>query len=222
MMTIAGHAFLTEFQTQKLTQNLQKSGLAVTNVVSQQVYVFDRKLSADETAKAVSLLNQGQTLALTTPNAGQVAVVVSPRFGTISPWSSKATDIFNNCGLPVGRVERVVVFTLTGENLPNPLPKSAENLLHDRMTQSLVYALDDVARLFADSEPAPLCEIDILGQGKDALIRANKEFGFALSGEDVDYLFENYSKLGRNPTDVELMMFAQANSEHCRHKIFNA
>ena len=106
--------------------------------------------------------------------------------------------------------------------MPNPLPKTAENLLHDRMTQSLVYHLCDVAKLFEHDEPKHLNYIDILSGGKDALIEANTTFGFALSAQDIDYLVENYTKLGRNPTDVELMMFAQANSEHCRHKIFNA
>lgn len=115
-----------------------------------------------------------------------------------------------------------MVFTLTGDDLPAKLPAAAEAILHDRMTQSLVYDLDDVATLFIDGEPAHLEHVDIMGQGRDALVRANTEFGFALSSEDIDYLVENFTKLGRNPTDVELMMFAQANSEHCRHKIFNA
>ena len=221
MMTIAGHAFLTDFQRQKLLNKL-KTHLDISDIDSQQVYVFDRDLSTDETQKAINLLNQGDTLTLSTPKAGQRQVIVAPRFGTISPWSSKATDIFTNCGIDIARIERVVVYTLTGDDLPAKLPKAAESVLYDRMTQSLVYALDDVARLFDDHEPAPLNCIDIMGQGKDALITANKTFGFALSADDMDYLVENFTKLGRNPTDVELMMFAQANSEHCRHKIFNA
>ncbi|MDO4897384.1 MAG: phosphoribosylformylglycinamidine synthase [Moraxella sp.] len=220
MMTLAGQVFLTDFQRQKLLEQL-KAHLNISDITTQQVYVFDRDLTADETTKALSLLNQGKSLNLVTAQDGQVQVVVSPRFGTISPWSSKATDIFNNCGLDVGRVERVVIYTLTGD-LPNPLPKSAEHLLHDRMTQSLVYDLADVARLFFDDEPARLHHIDILAGGKAELERANRDFGFALSDDDLDYLVKSFYELGRNPTDVELMMFAQANSEHCRHKIFNA
>lgn len=221
--TIAGHRFLTDFQAKKLAAQLeQKVGLKISALDSQQVYVFDQAISGADHTKAVNLLNQGEEVALKGAQASQVQVVVAPRFGTISPWASKATDIFNNCGVQVNRLERVVVFTLTGDDLPAKLPAAAEAILHDRMTQSLVYDLDDVATLFIDGEPAHLEHVDIMGQGRDALVRANTEFGFALSSEDIDYLVENFTKLGRNPTDVELMMFAQANSEHCRHKIFNA
>ncbi|SPX81658.1 phosphoribosylformylglycinamidine synthase [Moraxella ovis] len=221
--TIAGHRFLTDFQAKKLAAQLeQKVGLKISALDSQQVYVFDQAISGADHTKAVNLLNQGEEVALKGAQASQVQVVVAPRFGTISPWASKATDIFNNCGVQVNRLERVVVFTLTGDDLPAKLPAAAEAILHDRMTQSLVYDLDDVAALFIDGEPAHLEHVDIMGQGRDALVRANTEFGFALSSEDIDYLVENFTKLGRNPTDVELMMFAQANSEHCRHKIFNA
>ncbi|MDO4699545.1 MAG: phosphoribosylformylglycinamidine synthase [Moraxella sp.] len=223
MMTIAGQTFLTDFQTKKLIQDInQKSTLNITGLSSQQIYVFAEPLGAQDYQKALDLLNQGQSFDQESPKAGDVQVMVSPRFGTISPWSSKATDIFKNCRLDIGRIERVVIFTLTGDNLPATLPKQAEDVLHDRMTQSLSYQLSDVARLFDEHEPASLNHIDIMGQGKDALVQANKTFGFALSDEDVDYLVDNFNKLGRNPTDVELMMFAQANSEHCRHKIFNA
>lgn len=221
--TIAGHRFLTDFQAKKLAAQLeQKAGLKISALDSQQVYVFDQAINGTDHTKAVNLLNQGEEVALKGAQASQVQVVVAPRFGTISPWASKATDIFNNCGVQVNRLERVVVFTLTGDDLPAKLPAAAEAILHDRMTQSLVYDLDDVAALFIDGEPAHLEHVDIMGQGRDALVRANTEFGFALSSEDIDYLVENFTKLGRNPTDVELMMFAQANSEHCRHKIFNA
>lgn len=221
--TIAGHRFLTDFQAKKLAAQLeQKAGLKISALDSQQVYVFDQAINGADHTKAVNLLNQGEEVALKGAQASQVQVVVAPRFGTISPWASKATDIFNNCGVQVNRLERVVVFTLTGDDLPAKLPAAAEAILHDRMTQSLVYDLGDVAALFIDGEPAHLEHVDIMGQGRDALVRANTEFGFALSSEDIDYLVENFTKLGRNPTDVELMMFAQANSEHCRHKIFNA
>ncbi|OOS06037.1 phosphoribosylformylglycinamidine synthase [Moraxella cuniculi DSM 21768] len=223
MNTIAGLGFLTDFQAQKLANQLRtKAGLEVSGLSSQQVYVFDDELSEANRKKAIDLLNQGRVLTLTQASDEQVQVVVAPRFGTISPWSSKATDIFKNCGVQIGRIERVIVYTLTGQNLPKRLPAVAEAILHDRMTQSLVYDLAQVAALFIDGEPAHLNVVDILGRGKEALIAANIEYGFALSTEDIDYLVENFTNLGRNPTDVELMMFAQANSEHCRHKIFNA
>lgn len=149
--------------------------------------------------------------------------IVSPRFGTISPWASKATDIFNNCEIAIERVERLVVYTLIGENLPEKLPHDIEMMLYDRMTQSLFYDLAKAQHLFDDHEPAPLNHVDVMGKGREALESANREFGFALSSQDIDYLMDAYVHvLKRNPTDVELMMFAQANSEHCRHKIFNA
>lgn len=223
MSTIAGHRFLTDFQAKKMaTQLEQKAGLKIDALDSQQVYVFDEVISDADHQKALNLLNQGEQVALKTAKDRQVQVVVAPRFGTISPWASKATDIFNNCGVNIRRVERVVVFTLTGDDLPTKLPAAAEAILHDRMTQSLVYDLEDVSALFLDGEPTHLESVDIINQGREALVRANIEFGFALSNDDIDYLVENFTKLGRNPTDVELMMFAQANSEHCRHKIFNA
>ena len=113
--------------------------------------------------------------------------------GQSAPWASKATDIFNNCGVTIKRVERVIVYTLTGENLPKRLPAIAESILHDRMTQSLVYELSDVSVLFVDGEPAHLSVVDILGMGKDALVQANAEYGFALSDQDMTYLVENFT-----------------------------
>ncbi|MDO5651608.1 MAG: phosphoribosylformylglycinamidine synthase [Moraxella sp.] len=223
MMTIAGQPFLTDFQTHALIKELnKKTPLHVTGLKTQQLYVFASYLDTDTHQKALSLLNQSKKYSEDAAKDGERQVVVLPRFGTISPWSSKATDIFHNCGAQVARVERVVLFTLAGEDLPRRLPKEAEEILHDRMTQSLVYDLSEVKGLFREDKPAHLNEIDIMGQGKDELIKANAEFGFALSDDDMNYLVKNYNILARNPTDVELMMFAQANSEHCRHKIFNA
>lgn len=231
MMTIAGRAFLTQFQTaQLLTELNAKTDLAVSALQSQQVYITSRSLKPAEYKKAVDLLNQGEEITLTEPTDGQIQVTVCPRFGTISPWASKATDIFNNCNIELERVERAVVFTLTLDStkldstlLNGKLPKTAEQVLHDQMTQSLVYKVDSVHNLFDDHQPAHLNEIDIIGGGRAALETANTQFGFALSSDDIDYLMNAYeNELKRNPTDVELMMFAQANSEHCRHKIFNA
>ena len=232
MMTIAGQPFLTDFQTQQLiSQFQQKTELNVSQIHTQQVYVLSRDLVGDEQKKALDLFGVHADIQLAAPEDNQIQVIVGPRFGTISPWASKATDIFNNCDIKIKRVERVIVYTLTidakadGElsATNNKLPKAAEQLLFDRMTQSLVYDLNDVKKLFDDEQPASLNRIDVIGQGQSALENANKEFGFALSSEDIDYLMNAYvNELKRNPTDVELMMFAQANSEHCRHKIFNA
>ena len=236
MTIIAGHPFLTDFQTTKLLNSLsQKTNLKITHLKSQQVYIFSKDLAEHDYKKALDLLNHGDEIALNqaSPDENQdenqdenkeaLQIIVSPRFGTISPWASKATDIFNNCEIAIDRVERLVVYTLIGENLPEKLPHDIEMMLYDRMTQSLFYDLAKAQHLFDDHEPAPLNHVDVMGKGREALESANREFGFALSSQDIDYLMDAYvNALKRNPTDVELMMFAQANSEHCRHKIFNA
>ena len=236
MTIIAGHPFLTDFQTTKLLNSLsQKTNLKITHLKSQQVYIFSKDLAEHDYKKALDLLNHGDEIALNQAsrdenqhesqheNKEALQIIVSPRFGTISPWASKATDIFNNCEIAIERVERLVVYTLIGENLPEKLPHDIEMMLYDRMTQSLFYDLAKAQHLFDDHEPAPLNHVDVMGKGREALESANREFGFALSSQDIDYLMDAYVHvLKRNPTDVELMMFAQANSEHCRHKIFNA
>ena len=228
MTIIAGHPFLTDFQTTKLLNSLsQKTNLKITHLKSQQVYIFSKDLAEHDYKKAIDLLNHGDEIALNQAsqddNKEALQIIVSPRFGTISPWASKATDIFNNCEIAIDRVERLVVYTLIGENLPEKLPHDIEMMLYDRMTQSLFYDLAKAQHLFDDHEPAPLNHVDVMGKGREALESANREFGFALSSQDIDYLMNAYVHvLKRNPTDVELMMFAQANSEHCRHKIFNA
>ena len=232
MTIIAGHPFLTDFQTTKLLNSLsQKTNLKITHLKSQQVYIFSKDLAEHDYKKAIDLLNHGDEIALNQASQGEnqnenqeaLQLIVSPRFGTISPWASKATDIFNNCEIAIERVERLVVYTLIGENLPEKLPHDIEMMLYDRMTQSLFYDLAKAQHLFDDHEPAPLNHVDVMGKGREALESANREFGFALSSQDIDYLMDAYvNALKRNPTDVELMMFAQANSEHCRHKIFNA
>jgi phosphoribosylformylglycinamidine synthase len=154
-------------------------------------------------------------------------ILVVPRLGTISPWSTKATDIAQHCGLSgVLRIERGVVYYLQTNN-GKPLGKAERTavlpLLHDRMTESALEHLEDAAeKIFRHGAPQPLETVDVLKGGSAALSKANMEMGLALSEDEIEYLVENFKKLKRNPTDVELMMFAQANSEHCRHKIFNA
>jgi phosphoribosylformylglycinamidine synthase len=155
--------------------------------------------------------------------AGTLMLVV-PRLGTISPWSSKATDIARQCGFDkVQRIERGLAYTLTlGKPLDERARSAALPLLHDRMTESVLHKLEEADALFHHYAPQPLESVDILAGGRDALVAANASLGLALSEDEIDYLVENFSRIERNPTDVELMMFAQANSEHCRHKIFNA
>jgi phosphoribosylformylglycinamidine synthase len=160
---------------------------------------------------------------------GGTVIVVSPRLGTVSPWASKATDIAHNCGFDVRRVERLTEYHLTMKSgLLGTAKLSAEQLgqvadvLHDRMTESAMASRDEAAALFTALEPAPMAHVDVLTGGRAALAEANKSWGLALAEDEIDYLVNAFTGLKRNPTDVELMMFAQANSEHCRHKIFNA
>jgi len=148
---------------------------------------------------------------------------VSPRLGTISPWSSKATDILHGCGLnAVTRVERAIEYGFVGLDIDQAQNQQFRALLYDRMTESIDNEPPPTAALFRNEQPERLTRVDILGDGKIALIDANNALGLALSDDEIDYLFDNFNKLNRNPSDAELMMFAQANSEHCRHKIFNA
>ena len=154
-------------------------------------------------------------------------VLVVPRLGTISPWSTKATDIAQHCGLSgVLRIERGVVYYLktgSGKTLSKNEEAMILPLLHDRMTESVFDAVEGAAEnIFQHGVSQPLTSVDVLKGGSDALAKANLEMGLALSVDEIEYLTENFQQLKRNPTDVELMMFAQANSEHCRHKIFNA
>jgi len=176
----------------------------------------DGELTADEIVRLKDLL--GIPAKLPAEPKGML-VLVTPRLGTISPWSSKATDIARNCGFAkIRRIERGIAYHLQDAK------KSAvaTRHLHDRMTESVLDSLDAADELFHHYEPQPLTTVDILKGGRAALVAANGELGLALSEDEIDYLVDNFGKLGRNPTDVELMMFAQANSEHCRHKIFNA
>ena len=160
---------------------------------------------------------------------GGSVFVVTPRLGTVSPWASKATDIAHNCGLPVRRIERITEYTihlrvgLLGKVALNAAQQvSVAALLHDRMTESVVPNRARAAALFTGLLAEPMASIDLLSRGRQALEQANTEFGLALADDEIDYLVQAFGQLRRNPTDVELMMFAQANSEHCRHKIFNA
>ena len=148
--------------------------------------------------------------------------MITPRIGTISPWASKATDIAQNCGIAgVERIERGTAIYLSGSLNAAERTKWA-NLLHDRMTESVLSDFQAAEKLFIAHQDQTFETVDILVGGRAALESANKSMGLALSPDEIDYLVENYQQLNRNPSDVELMMFAQANSEHCRHKIFNA
>jgi len=177
-------------------------------------------LTASERTHLCELLD-AEEMADTTDGA---ALVTVPRLGTISPWSSKATDIAHQCGFnKLVRVERGIQWTFPGlRDLSADERALLAPLLHDRMTESVLATLTEADALFHHYAPQPLTTIAILEKGRAALLEADTELGLALSEDEVDYLFDYFSRIQRDPTDVELMMFAQANSEHCRHKIFNA
>lgn len=218
MFIVAGASAHSAFKKTQLLARLSSIS-SVQSIDSQWVYLFDQALGDEQLQSALQLLNDGAVYELNTPAQDDVQILVTPRVGTISPWSSKATDIFKNCNTPVDRLERGILYTLKGvSDISNALKLA----LHDRMTESVFAQIDDAKALFSTTAPKPLNSIDILGQGKEALVKANNEFGFALSEQEIDYLTDAFIKLGRNPHDIELMMFAQANSEHCRHKIFGS
>ncbi|MBQ4839122.1 phosphoribosylformylglycinamidine synthase [Pseudoalteromonas luteoviolacea] len=222
MLILRGAPALSDFKVQKILKSCADAELPVTGVYAEFMHFADvtAELSDTELDKLSKLLKYGPTAVEHKPEGA--LILVTPRIGTISPWASKATDIANNCGLDkVHRVERGVAYYVEGELSADQLADVAK-LLHDRMTESVHSNLEDAGQLFRVEEPRPMSSVDILGGGREALVTANVEQGFALADDEIDYLVENFTKLGRNPNDIELFMFAQANSEHCRHKIFNA
>ncbi|NNH00833.1 phosphoribosylformylglycinamidine synthase [Acinetobacter sp. ANC 5414] len=218
MFIVAGAPAHSSFKKTQLLNRLASMS-SVQSIESQWIYLFDQALNEQQHQSALQLLNDGASFEVRQAASDEIQVLVTPRLGTISPWSSKATDIFANCNTPIHRLERGVLFTLKGIS---EISNEVKLALHDRMTESVFNQIDDAVALFNETEPKPLNSIDILGQGKEALVKANSEFGFALSDEEIDYLTAAFTKMGRNPHDIELMMFAQANSEHCRHKIFGS
>jgi len=224
MLRLRGNTALSPFRIEKLLNQLRARIPEMVRVAAEYVHFadLDQRLDRDELDVLERILTYGPRSARVEPD-GQMLLVV-PRLGTISPWSSKATDIAHNCGLAkVNRLERGVVYYIAVRApLSEDQLRVASALIHDRMTEVVLTDLEDAQALFSHAEPAPVDSIALLDQGRPALENANQALGLALSDDEIDYLVENYQGLGRNPTDVELMMFAQANSEHCRHKIFNA
>jgi phosphoribosylformylglycinamidine synthase len=229
LMHFEGGNALSVFRAQALLPKLQGVAPRVAAVQARHVnWVWsDSALDAEAHDKLAALLRYGDPYIGANDGA---LVVAMPRLGTVSPWASKATDIAHNCGLAIHRVERVTEFRLTLKAglLGGAKPLSSEELqacaalLHDRMTESVAFEREAAVHLFDEQPGQPLAHVDVLGAGRTALVAANKDFGLALSDDEIDYLVDAFTTLERNPSDVELMMFAQANSEHCRHKIFNA
>lgn len=223
MEILRGSPALSAFRITKLLSRCQDAHLPVSDIYAEYVHFADvsAPLSADEHARLQRLLQYGPSLP-EHPPAGRL-LLVTPRPGTISPWSSKATDIAHNCGLSqILRLERGLAFSIQGPNLNEGQWKQLAALLHDRMMEAVFTDLQQAEQLFSHHQPAPVQRVDILGQGRSALEQANIKLGLALAQDEIDYLLTAFTGLGRNPTDIELYMFAQANSEHCRHKIFNA
>ena len=218
---LRGASALSLFRIQKLAQKAAALGLPQAEIASEYWYFVSSPapLDAAQTEKLQALLS---AVRVDTPAAGQSLFLITPRIGTISPWSSKATDIAHNCGLDgVERIERGMAVYVSG-SLHDSERAQWASLLHDRMTESVLPDFQSAEQLFAAHEDQSFDTVDVLGGGRAALEAADKNMGLALSSDEMDYLLENYRALNRNPSDVELMMFAQANSEHCRHKIFNA
>ncbi|ENM5729832.1 phosphoribosylformylglycinamidine synthase [Vibrio mimicus] len=219
-----GSPALSEFRVNKLLTACREQHLPVTGIYAEFMHFADLKaeLNPQELEKLEKLLTYGPTIQEHEPQG--LLLLVTPRPGTISPWSSKATDIAHNCGLrSIKRLERGTAYYVETETpLTEVQVVTLKALLHDRMMEVVFAELTDAQQLFSVAEPAPMSQVDVLAGGRRALEEANVSLGLALAEDEIDYLVENFIKLGRNPNDIELMMFAQANSEHCRHKIFNA
>ena len=225
MLTLRGSSALSEFRLNKLLNDLVAAGLPVRAVSAEFVHVAE--LTGELTPAEQSVLEKLLTYGPSRASAAVTGLVqvVAPRPGTISPWSSKATDIAHICGLTaLKRIERVIAYTVDfgGAVLNADEQAILRAKLHDRMTQVVLENIDACAALFSHESPRPMTSVPVLAKGRAALVEANTSLGLALADDEIDYLVKAFTGLQRDPNDIELMMFAQANSEHCRHKIFNA
>jgi phosphoribosylformylglycinamidine synthase len=223
-----GGSALSEFRVQQLLPRLQAIDEKVSGIAARFVHLVatDHAPAAAEIERLGALLTYGDPAQSATDGP---LVVVTPRFGTVSPWASKATDIAHNCAIALKRIERITEYRvrlkpglLRKPQLDEAALRAIAALLHDRMTESAMFERAAAHGLFTELHPAPMEYVDVLGGGRATLEKANQQFGLALAEDEIEYLVDAFRNLGRNPSDVELMMFAQANSEHCRHKIFNA
>ena len=235
MLTLRGAPALSEFRLEKLRNDLVAAGVPVESITTAYIHVAElvegaTDLTPDQHTVLEKLLTYGPKRATHAPVG--LLQVVAPRPGTISPWSTKATDIAHICGLTaIKRIERAVAYWIEVDNakLAKPLMQltaaqvaTLRARLHDRMTQAVFNTTDELSALFSHHTPAPFAAVPVLARGREALVEANSALGLALAEDEIDYLVKAFTELGRDPHDIELMMFAQANSEHCRHKIFNA
>ncbi|MDB3936056.1 phosphoribosylformylglycinamidine synthase [Granulosicoccus sp.] len=228
MICLSGAQALSDFRLERLLRQACVIEPSISRIDATYLYFVQHDAAAPnadgvEDARLLSILKASGPFV---PAKNGLSINVVPRLGTRSPWSSKATDIVQRCGMhSIKRIERGIHFKLTGIEPGNPDDQTYQQiaaLLHDRMTETLIDLPEQLTTLFASTDPAPLVSVNVLEDGIDALQSHNKSMGLALSADELDYLEQNFSRLQRNPSDAELMMFAQANSEHCRHKIFNA
>ncbi len=222
--TFEGGEAFSPFKTQRLLQSLQQQAPSVSGLQTRQVFLVAtfQALSQSDSVRMSRLLDAGASPVPIDPSLEQVCWV-STRVGTVSPWASKASDIARNCGFAVQRIERLVQYRLKiSAVLTSEQSLASQALLHDRMTESLWHTQQQAHALFQPLSALALSFVDIQKQGRQALVQANINSGLALAEDEIDYLLQAFTHMGRNPSDAELMMFAQANSEHCRHKIFNA
>ena len=218
-----GSAF-SAFKSQGLLAKLQAVCPDIQSFTAHHIYLLasEQPLTSADQKRMAQLLDVQSSPAATA--AAGVSCVVSPRMGTVSPWASKATDIARNCGFKLRRLERLTEFHLQGlkPSLSASVTSALQALLHDRMTESVWPNRQDAQSLLTSLPAQPLAFVDVKQGGRAALVKANTDEGLALADDEIDYLLQAFKQLDRNPSDAELMMFAQANSEHCRHKIFNA
>ena len=227
ILRLRGSRAVSGFRLQKFLESLRTDAPSIRSLAATWWHFVhvERPLSPDEQQRLEAVL-EGPAGGQPVAPAARVDLLVVPRLGTLSPWASKATDILRHCGLPaVLRIERGCAWQV--QDADGSAPDAASRLavatqVHDRMTESVLESLEAADQLFDDLTDAPLTTIDLSGDGCAALETANRDLGLALSADEIEYLVAAFGRLGRDPTDVELMMFAQANSEHCRHKIFNA
>ena len=223
MIVKEGPASHSPFKLESLLRRLLSIDQNITGLGARFIHFIDSKNDLGEEQDRIldSILEYGPNWPFGADEGFKIFTL--PRFGTTSPWSSKATDIAKVCGLSsIERIERGVVFSLALTNKDKRPKKEAIDLLYDRMTEVAITDLKQAKEIFSSLEPQPFSEVDILSDGKSALETANLQLGLALNDDEIEYLLEQFTKLNRNPSDAELMMFAQANSEHCRHKVFNA
>ncbi len=232
ILLVLGSSVLSQFRQERLLARFKALGLPIAGIEARfEHFVWCEQAPDSATSQRIKqLLDYGPSANTAEPQSSDLILRVIPRLGTISAWASKATDIAHNCGFAnVLRIERGIRYVLTPERgwlktqkLDAAMLAQAADCLHDRMTETVVDAGFDPQALFASLPGKSMRTVEVMAQGKQALLEANTTLGLALSEDEIDYLTQSFTELGRDPTDVELMMFAQANSEHCRHKIFNA